>query len=159
MAASVLSEGILIIASVILASVIAGIIMHQVGVFESSFTATSEGQKKMMLTKIKIVYATNTTDSHVNVWVKNIGVNPILDVNKTDVYFGEINAVTNIFHNTTFQAEDTWMYDQPLPQPAWQIGETHSINITDSNIQRGVTYLVSVSTPNGVTDEHIFSLP
>ena len=154
-----MSEGILIIASVIIATAISGIVMSQVGVFESTFTATSEGQKDIMLTKIKIVYATNTTDSHVNVWVKNVGVNPILDANKTDVYFGEINAVTNIFHNTTDKAEDTWMYDLPLPEPAWQIGETHSINITDSDITPGVTYLVSVTTPNGVTDEHIFSLP
>ena len=153
-----MSEGILIIASVIIATAISGIVMSQVGVFESTFTATSEGQKDIMLTKIKIVYATNTTTSHVNVWVKNVGVNPIVDANKTDVYFGEINSVTNIFHNTTTKAEDTWMFDQPLPAPVWQIGDTHSINITDADITTGVTYLVSVTTPNGVTDEHIFSI-
>ena len=158
MAAGIMSEGILIIASVIIATAISGVVMSQVGVFESTFTATTEGQKEQMLTKVKIVYATNTTISHVNVWVKNIGINPILDANKTDVYFGEINAVTRIPLNPSAQTEDTWMFDKPLPQPDWPISNTTSINITDADIRTGVTYLVSVTTPNGVTDEHIFSI-
>ena len=57
-----MSEAILIIASVVIATSIAGVVMSQVGVFESTFTATSENQKDIMLTKVKIVYATNTTD-------------------------------------------------------------------------------------------------
>jgi flagellar protein FlaG len=159
MASGVMAEAILIIASVVIATAIAGVVMSQLGVFESTFTATTESQKDMILTKIKIVYATNTTDSNVNVWIKNIGVNPILGVNNTDVYFGEIDSVTRVPLNTQTQAEDTWMFDAPLPEPAWQLADTHSINITDSDIVRGVTYVVSITTPNGVSDEYIFSLP
>ncbi len=70
MAAGVMSEGILIIASVVIATSIAAIVMNQVGVFESTFTATTQGQKDVLLTKVKIILATNTTDSHVAVWVK-----------------------------------------------------------------------------------------
>lgn len=152
-----MSEAILIIASVVIATAIAGVVMSQVGVFESTFTATTEGQKDIMLTKVKIVYATNTTDSHVNIWVKNIGINPVVDANKTDVYFGEINQVTNIPHNPD-GIEDTWRWDAPLPQPIWQISDTHSINITDADIKPGVTYQVTVTTPNGVDDEYVFSI-
>lgn len=159
MVSGVMSEGILIIASVVIATSIAGVVLSQLGVFESTFTATTEGQKDMILTKIKIVYATNTTDDNVNVWVKNIGINPILSANNTDVYFGEIDSVTRIPLNTKKQLDDTWFYDGPLPEPDWQIGDTHSINITDDDIVRGVTYVVSISTPNGVSDEYIFSLP
>ncbi len=159
MASGIMSEAILIIASVVIATSIAGVVMSQLGVFESTFTATTEGQKDMILTKIKIVYATNTTDNHVNVWVKNIGINPILGANKTDVYFGEIDSVTSIPLNTKKQLDNTWKFDAPLPQPDWQISDTHSINITDNDIVRGVTYVVSVTTPNGVSDEYIFSLP
>ena len=82
-----MSEGILIIASVVIATSIAGVVMNQVGVFESTFTATSESQKDIMLTKVKIVYATNTTDNNVSIWVKNIGINPISDVDKPLVSF------------------------------------------------------------------------
>jgi len=154
-----MSEGILIIASVVIATSIAGVVMSQVGIFESTFTATTENQKDIMLTKVKIVYATNTTDTHVNVWVKNIGINPIVNANNTDVYFGQINQVQKIPLNTKQQLDDTWMWDAPLPdKPIWQISETHSINITDDDLIPGVTYQVTVTTPNGVDDEYIFSI-
>ncbi len=41
MATVVISEGILLIASVLVAVSISGIVMTKIGVFESSFTATS----------------------------------------------------------------------------------------------------------------------
>jgi len=158
MAAGIMSEGILIIASVIIATSIAGIVMSQVGVFESTFTATTENQKDIMLTNVKIVYVTNTTKTNVVVWVKNIGINPIVDANKTDVYFGEINQVQNIPHNPKQEIDNTWNWDAPLPQPIWQISDTHSINITDVDLVPGVTYQVTVTTPNGVDDEEIFTI-
>ncbi len=158
-----MSEAILIIASVVIATSIAGVVMSQVGVFESTFTATSESQKDMMLTKVKIVYATNTTDNNVSIWVKNIGINPITDVDKLDVYYGEIDQVLNMVYTEGCIAADTcideeWDYDNK-PVPLWQIMDTFSLNITDFDLQKDVTYVVSITTSNGVTDEHIFSLP
>ena len=160
MAAGVMSEGILIIASVVIATSIAAVVMNQVGVFESTFTATTEGQKDVLLTKVKIVLATNTTDSHVAIWVKNTGVNPISSVDKVDVYFGQINQVQRIQYDLV-QNDLTWQYATPPgpPTPVWQIMDTFAINVTDNNLQKDVTYHVTVSTPNGVIDEHIFSLP
>ena len=156
-----MSEAILIIASVVIATSIAGVVMSQVGIFESTFTATSENQKDIMLTKIKIVYATNTTDTNVNIWIKNIGINPITDVDKLDVYYGEIGQVYNMVYDQSCSPpclDDTWKYDV-VPDPFWQIMDTFSLNITDDDLQKDVTYVVSVTTSNGVTDEHIFSLP
>ena len=132
--------------------------MSQVGVFESAFTSTSEGQKDIMLTKVKIVYATNTTDNHVNVWVKNVGANPISSLSLVDVYFGEINQAQRFNYSQTVQNDNTWRYDS-VPNPVWQVMETASLNVTENNLQKGRTYLVTVSTPNGVTDEYIFSIP
>ncbi len=160
MASGIMSEAILIIASVVIATSIAGVVMSQVGVFESTFTATTENQKDIILTKVKIVYVTNTTDNHVNVWVKNIGINPVVDANKTDVYYGEINQVQNIAHNPKQQNDNTWQWNGPTvpTDPMWQISDTYSINITDSDLRPGVTYHVTVTTPNGVTDEQIFTV-
>ena len=152
-----MSEAILIIASVVIASSIAGVVMSQLGIFESTFTATTESQKDMILTKIKIVYATNTTDNHVNVWIKNIGVNPVINANKTDVYFGEIDQVQSMVHNSKKQINNNWMWDAPLPQPIWQISDTHSVNITDNDLFPGRTYQISITTSNGVSNEYIFS--
>jgi len=158
MASGIMSEAILIIASVVIATSVAGVVMSQVGVFQSTFTATTEGQKNTLLTDLKIVMATNTTDNHVSIWVKNVGQNPISSVDKVDVYFGQIDQVQNIPYNQAVQSDLTWRYDT-IPNPVWQIMDTYSLNITDNSIQKGVTYQVTVITSNGVSDEHIFSLP
>lgn len=160
MASGIMSEAILIIASVVIATSIAGVVMNQVGVFESTFTATTESQKDIILTDLKVVYASGTVagaNSFVNVWMKNVGVNPIVNANKTDVYFGPIGSVKNYPMNK-IKTEDTWRWNSPLPEPTWQISNTHSINITDAQIVTGVTYQLTVTTPNGVSDEYIFSL-
>ena len=159
MAAGIMGEAILIIASVVIATSVAAVVMNQVGIFQSTFIATTEGQKDQLLTKIKIIFSTNTTDSHVAVWVKNTGVNPIDSEDKVDVYFGQINQVQRIPYNQTNQNDLTWRYDPQVPDPVWQIMETFALNITDNNLQKDVTYHVTVTTPNGITDEHIFSLP
>src|SRR3989304_548062 len=132
MAAGIMSEAILIIASVVIATSVAGVVMNQVGVFESTFTATTEGQK------------------------------PISSVDKVDVYFGEIVQVQNIPRDQACVPpacpDDTWKYDI-VPSPVWQIMDTVSLNITDNDLQKGVTYQITVITSNGVSDEQIFSLP
>ena len=155
-----MSEAILIIASVVIATSIAGVVMSQVGIFESTFTATTENQKDIMLTKVKIVYVTNTTDNHVSVWIKNIGINVIADANKTDVYYGELDQVQSMAHNTKQQLDQTWQWNGPVvpTDPFWQISDTYSINITDADLKPGVTYHVTVITSNGVEDEQIFSV-
>ncbi len=160
MAAGIMGEAILIIASVVIATSVAAVVMNQVGVFQSTFTATTEGQKDQLLTKVQIILATNTTDTQVIVWVKNTGINPIAFLDKVDVYFGEINQIQRIPYDLV-QTGLTWRYDAPpLPAPTlWQKMDTFALNVTDNNLQKGVTYHVTVSTPNGVTDEHIFSLP
>ena len=159
-----MSEAILIIASVVIATSVAGVVMSQVGVFESTFTATTEGQKDTLLTNFKIVLATNTTDDTVSVWVKNVGQNPITSLNKVDVYFGEIGQVQYIPYDPSCVppascTDDTWRYNSnPVPS-LWQIMDTLSFNITDYDIQRDVTYQITISSPQGVTTENIFSLP
>jgi len=160
MAAGIMGEAILIIASVVIATSVAAVVMNQVGIFQSTFTATTEGQKDQLLTKIQIILATNTTDSHVAIWVKNTGINPIAFVNKTDVYFGQINQIQRIPYDLV-QNPLTWQFATPPGPPTsiWQIMDTFAINVTnDVPLSTGVTYHVTVSTPNGVTDEHIFSL-
>ena len=160
---SVMSEGILIVASVVIATAIAAVVMNQVGVFESTFTATTEGQKDTLLTNFKIVMATNTTDDTVSIWLKNVGQNPISSLDKVDVYFGEIGQIQNIPYDPSCVPpsvcpDDTWRYDN-IPVPVWQIMDTISLNITDNQIQKGVTYQVTIISSNGVSDESIFSLP
>ena len=73
MASGVISEGVLIIASVIIAGMITGIVISKVGTFEGIYTATTEAQKEKMLSKFEIIHVSQINSTSVNVWVKNTG--------------------------------------------------------------------------------------
>lgn len=157
MASSVMTEAILIIASIVVATTIAGVVMSQVGSFESTFTATSQNQKNEMLTKIKVIHVLrNATGSPPNleVWVKNIGIDPITAPTSMDIYFGPTGAAQRIPYNAV-GGEDTWRF-QTLPTMIQKM-DTVQIRITDSQLAVGTTYTLRVSAPNGVYTDYVFS--
>ncbi|CAE6491804.1 MAG: flagellin [Candidatus Nitrosotenuis sp.] len=157
MASSVMTEAILIIASIVVATTIAGVVMSQVGSFESTFTATSQNQKNEMLTKIKVIHVLrNATDSPPNleVWVKNIGIDPITAPTSMDIYFGPTGAAQRIPYNAA-GGEDTWRF-QTLPNMIQKM-DTVQIRITDSQLTVGTTYTLRVAAPNGVYTDYVFS--
>ncbi len=157
MAANVMTEAILIIASVIIATTVAGVVMSQVGSFQSTFTATSDAQKNEMLTKLKIIYAVRNatgTPPTLEVWVKNIGIDPIVAPASIDVYYGNITAVQRIPYNAN-GGEDTWRYNS-LPTVIQKM-DTVQIKITDTQLVANKTYFVRITAPNGVYADYVIS--
>ena len=88
MASGIISEGILIIASVIVAGLITGIVISKVGTFEGYYTATTEAQKEKMLSKFEIIHVSQLNNTSVNIWIKNTGLTPIPKLDSFDVYAG-----------------------------------------------------------------------
>ena len=157
MASSVMTEAILIIASIVVATSIAGVVMSQVGTFESTFTATSEAQKNEMLTKLKVIHVMrNTTASPptLEIWTKNIGIDPITAPTSIDVYFGESGAAQRIPYSAS-GGEDTWKF-QSVPTIIQKM-DTFQIKITDTQLAAGKTYVIRVSAPNGVYSDYVLS--
>ena len=155
MGSAVFTEAILIIASVIIAGSLAGVAMSKAGGFQSVFTETSENQKKIVLTKIKIIYATNSSSTAVNVWAKNIGVTPIAGLQSLDVYFGPVGSVQKIPYNS---GSPSWTFSNPIIM--WNA--TNTIQLTISNnptLQNNIVYELQLTTPNGVSDQYFLSVP
>ncbi|MGI0047033.1 MAG: flagellin [Nitrosotalea sp.] len=151
MASAVFTEAILIIASVIIAAGLAGIVMTKVGTFQSTFTQTTESQKQTILTNIKIIYTTNSSTNSINAWVKNIGSYPITSPQNADVYFGQINQMQRIPYVYP-PSGLSWAFSSPIS--TWNQTATLQINVTDlPTIQCGSTYDLQVTTPNGVSDQ------
>ena len=160
MASGIIGEAIMIIASVIVAGVLAGVILNQVGVFESTMVQTTDAQQEKMLTKIKIIYASNSTDNVVDVFVKNIGRTPITFLDSMDVFFGQIDQIERYqYDEDNSYLDNTWDFKHGSAPTVWQIMNTTQIQIDESSLEKGVTYVVRVSAPNGIFDEYIFSLP
>ncbi len=151
MASAVFSEAILIIASVIVAAGLAGVVMAKVGSFQSTFTQTTESQKQTVLTTIKIIYLTNDTKTGVDAWVKNVGTYPITNPSDSDVYFGQINQMQRIPYSDP-PSGLSWEFSSPIT--VWNQTNTAQISITGlSQIECGLTYDLQVTTPTGVSDE------
>ncbi len=154
MSSQAIVEGILIIASVIVSTMLAGIVITQVNSFDSYFTMSTSSQKEIMLTKTKIIYATNSSSVTADVWVKNIGQQTISNLDTMDVFFGKIN-------------QGQWMPFDSVSNPKWVIKnmpdiweptETIQIIITNDVTFETGTYSITITSPNGVETQEVFSI-
>jgi archaeal flagellar protein FlaG len=150
MGSAVITEAILLIASVIIAGSLAGVVMTKVGTFQSTFTQTTENQKQTVLTNIKILYAQNSTSTSISAWVKNVGTYSITNTQNVDVYFGQTGSMQRIPYNI---GSPSWTFSTPVT--SWDRANTVQINIANlSTISCGSVYELQVTTPNGVSDDY-----
>lgn len=157
MASGMISEGILIIASVIVAGLITGIVISKVGTFEGYYTATSEAQKEKMLSKFEIIHVSQLNSTSANVWIKNTGLTPIVELNSFDVYFGPITAVNFIEYSSGSTPQ--WIFNGTSASSVWSEGNTIQVTLQDdSTLQSSTSYLIQLTISNGESDEYIFSV-
>jgi len=158
MGAGVISEGVLIIASVIVAGMITGVVISKVGTFEGYYTATTEAQKEKMLSKFEIIHVSQLNNTSVNIWIKNTGLTSIQKLDLVDMYFGQINSVN--FVGYSFGSTPQWVFQgSTTTSSVWSEGQTIQIALQDdSALQNNKSYLVQFTIANGVSDDYIFSV-
>ncbi len=150
----VMSEAILLIASITLASLLSVLVISRYGLLESTFGTMINSEKNNMLSKIKIVYA-NVNGSSVVIWVKNIGSIPIVHISKMDVYFGLYGSASYIPYNST--SLPSWTY-KIYGGNTWAPGLTVLITISLSSTPSSGVYYVKLMTYEGASDEYVFSV-
>jgi len=157
MASGIISEGILIVASVIIAGLITGIVIAKVGTFEGYYTSTTEAQKEKMLTKFEIIHVNQLNSTSVNIWIKNTGLTPITSLEKFDAYFGLINSVDYVGYVSGSTPQ--WNFNGTDASSVWSEGQTIQITLQDdSSLTSNESYLVQLVISNGVSDDFIFSV-
>ncbi len=158
MGSGVISEGVLIIASVIIAGMITGIVMTKVGSFESYYTSTTEAQKEKMLSKFEIIHVSQINSTSVNIWIKNTGLTPIYKLDLVDAYFGQINSVDFVGYSSGTTPQ--WVFqDSTTTNSVWSEGQTIQIALQDnSSLQNNQSYLFQFTIANGVSDDYLFSV-
>lgn len=157
MAAGVISEGVLIIASVIVAGLITGVVISKVGTFEGYYTATTEAQKEKMLSKFEIIHVNQINSTSVDIWMKNTGLTPIQKLDSTDLYFGQINSVDFVGYSSS--STPRWIFNGTSASSVWSQGDTIQITVhDDTDLLTSTSYLVQFTISNGVSDDYIFSV-
>ncbi len=158
MGAGVISEGVLIIASVIVAGMITGVVISKVGTFEGYYTATTEAQKEKMLTKFEIIHVSQLNNTSVNIWIKNTGLTHIQKLDLVDMYFGQINSVDFVGYSSGSTPQ--WVFQgSTTTSSVWSQGQTIQIALQDdSALENNKSFLVQFTIANGVSDDYIFSV-
>lgn len=154
MSSLVITEGILIVVSVIAASALGSIVISQVGTFDSHYTNTVNVQKDIMLTKTQIIHAINSTDTEANIWIKNIGSSSMSNLDSMDVFFGKNNQAQRI----TYQAVTNPSWTIENNSTIWNPAQTLKIVITSNVSFESGIYSVIITAPNGVQSETVMSM-
>ena len=159
-----ISTAILLIATIIMATVFTGAAISQLYTFQNSLKQISEQNQQIFGTSITIISETQETSPNaILVWVKNIGTTSFTlsgsgsnatywDVfitfpNGTYTRFNYGNGQNNCWNAQILNAHTTGL---------WEQGETLLLTIYTQRIDSG-PYTVRLTLPNGVSTEQQFS--
>ncbi len=133
-------------------------------------TASSQVDDRLK-SDIEIIHATSElvggvwVDTNANglfeiyIWVKNVGSTRILDIANTDVFVGTSSTFTRIPHQQEVQAGVYPRWNHTLENSTeWDSKATLKITVEYNAAQATGNYDVKVILPNGVTDDHFFSM-
>ncbi len=145
-------EGILIVASIAIASILSGVVLSKVYSIESMLSQIASLEKANAQTRIKLVYLACVSSSNFIAYVKNTGILPV-NMSMIDVLVGPPGSEKPI-----------WMLGgsvYPITQSGSQIlmqGEMGGINITIQNPLNTNIISVRFVYPNGVSEYAVCSL-
>jgi len=112
-----------------------------------------------MQSRINVVHAANSANrQEIYLWVKNVGSQRILEIPKSDLFFGlEHDFVLVPYKDNAGTSYPRWDYTLEN-NTEWGTSATLKITIYyDSDPGQG-TYFVKFIIPNGISDEFYFSM-
>ena len=155
---SIVSEGIILVAVVVAASVLSVTFMSSIADIQSSTLSSTADIGDAIKTSVKIIHVVKTGNNEAKVWVKNVGNNPIYDgeIERADLYFGEAGSFV---HMTYAPSGVGWSYILlGDTTDKWNSQDTMEITVTTSAVLLTGDYYVSFSTHNGIRDDEYFSI-
>jgi archaellum component FlaG (FlaF/FlaG flagellin family) len=155
---SVVSEGIILVAVVVAASMISFTFMTGIYDIQSSTITSTKEIGDTIKTSVKIVHAVNISDTTFKIWVKNIGSTSIheTEIELCDLYFGEVGEFQIYHYDPTGTGWNYTILGDSISR--WQPQDTLEIELTLGASASKGDYFVSFTTHNGVKDDGYFSI-
>ncbi len=157
---TVVSETILMISSILVASTFSAMAVTNFSSFDASFKSRFSSTSEKILTEIEIIFATNVTNG-AQVWIKNVGITEVHSdlISQSDLFFGPTQAFRYIEYGKT--AAPWWNYSlcSDLDEDGnWSPCETLMVYINlDYNLTSNDYYVIFVLY-NGESDDYTFSV-
>ncbi len=153
----VIVTALLVIAGVISAVLVFNSVYPAIGQSNDAITNMEGRLNDRLKSQIQIIQAAKSdSDNTVLVWVKNIGSLKVAPAESCDVFFGLQGNFVRIAYGLPGTVGRHWEYTIEN-DTAWNPTRTMRIMIVGYSPLDPGTYYVKVVTPNGVSDEYLFS--
>lgn len=158
-----LSEIIILVASVILASGFSAYAIHSGILLQNNIMQSLVDARTMLNTRVSIVYATvddSTSPAHFVVYAKNTGMAPITNFNLVDVYFGEYGRANLYTHDKNASpGSGRFSLEDCDGDGVWEVAETAIVRIYPKADIYSSMYEVRIAPYKGLQDIYIFTMP
>lgn len=160
----VIVTGLLVIAAVTGAVIVIGTLGPSISTSSQSVVESQHEAAGRIKTSIEIIaVSVYESDTKVDAWVKNVGVDTISAINKSDVFLIQTGTRFDamVYMSGTLSGTKVWNGDlfEATPRKPWNRGDTLRITIKLSSADKVQTgdHVLRVSTPNGITADKAFS--
>jgi len=162
MAESVITVSIITIACVISATMLVSAVYPAVNRATTSMVSTNQLLTERIQTGCEIIAEANNS-SYAYIWVKNTGSRAIPQIDKSDLFFGELNNFRRIPFDSACTAASSpcWNYhieNDNNDNDKWDVGETINITINNGEELTPGEYYIHIVLYNGISDEDRFSI-
>ncbi len=112
-----------------------------------------------MKSRINIVHVASSSDRQtVYVWIKNVGSSRIININESDLFFGQEDDFSRIpYVDDAGGGYPRWEYTIEN-DTEWLSSATLKITISYDADPGAGTYFIKFIIPNGISDEYYFSM-
>ena len=154
-----ITTALLIIAGVVCMIFVFNSVYPMVNSSSQAMVSMAEQVDERMKSRINIVHAANSANrTSVYLWIKNVGTQRIVDVDASDLFFGQQDDFEHIPHSGD-AGTDYPRWDYSLENDTeWQTSATLKITITYTSDPGAGTYYSKFIIPNGINDEYYFSM-
>ena len=149
----VITTMLLIIAGVICTVLVINAVYPAVNRSTAAMVSIAEKANDRVQSQIEIIQAANEGND-VFIWVKNVGASRIIAIEQSDVFFAEVEDFSRIPYG---EGSPHWVCEMENDSE-WVPMSTLKITIHLSSPPSSGIYFAKVVIPNGISDEHTFSI-
>jgi len=158
-----LSEIIILISSVILASSFSAYAIYSGTTLQSSIMRSLSDAKSAFEIRVTIAYATvndTTNPPHFIIYAKNTGIIPITNFGLIDIYFGEYGKASLYTYDPDANVgSGRFSLEDSDGDGVWEIAETATIRVYPKSELSASLYEVKISLYRGLSDSYVFAPP
>ncbi len=168
----VLSTILLVVAAVVCVTMVINAVYPAITTSSGAIGSASARLNERMRSQIEIVHAAGELDGDgvwqdtnsnnyfdVFIWVKNVGTEPVVDVQRCDVFLADNQTVWAWIPHDGYAEGQFPQWDYAIENGAdWSTATTLRIEISYESPLSSGQYRVKVLIPNGVSDDYYFSM-